>query len=277
MRGIVSGAPAGVAVQLTMQGAKNLMAPVHDDGSFDFADASPGPWVLGATAFEENDRWISFLTMEVRDSDVNGLQVHLERGVNVTGHVRMASPSGNTPVSADFMAGLSSSQGGMGGTPMVWSEDHTSFTLPNVMPGNYRFDLRAPTPFYMKSATLDGRDIANTEQPIGPGAGEIDVVLSDECGSVEGIVTADGRPAVATVLLQSDQGKTLLVEAGVDGHFKLDSIRPGDYKIYAWDDPTNVEYANPAWMQRNAKGVDVTVSAGQNAQVKAVRQVAPPE
>ncbi len=280
VQGTVSGAPAGVAVQLTMQGmqgTKNLMAPVRDDGSFDFTDASPGLWMLGATAFEENDRWISILPVEVRDSDVNGLQVHLERGVNVSGRVRIVSASGKAPNAPDYMAGLNSSQILMGPTPAIWSEDHTSFTLPNVMPGSYRVDFRAPAPFYMKSATLDGRDIANTELPIGPGAGEIEVVLSDECGSIEGIVSTDDKPTAATILLQSDQGKTLRVEAGADGHFKLDSLRPGDYKVYAWDDATDVEYANPVWMQRNAKGTDVTVSVAQTAQVNVIRQTAPPE
>jgi hypothetical protein len=277
VRGIVSGAPAGVAVQLTIQGMKSLMAPVHDDGSFDFAEVPTGSWMLAAAAFDENDRWMGMLQLDVRDSDVNGLHLHLDRGVSVTGHLRIVSPSGNTPNAPDFMAFLNSSQGAFGATQTVWNEDHTSFTLPNVTAGSYRFDLRAPAPFYMKSATLDGRDIADTEQPIGPGAGEIDVVLSDECGSIEGIVSADDKPAAAMILVQDDQAKTLMVEANADGHFKLNSLHPGAYKVYAWDDATNVEYANPVWMQRNAKGVDVTVNVGQTARANVVRQIAPPE
>jgi len=277
VRGVVSGVPVGVSVQVTMQGLGSFMTPIHEDGAFDFAEVPPGPWSLGAAAFQDSDRWMGALPVEVRDSDVNGVQLHLERGVNITGHLRIVSPSGNTPAAPVYAMGLYSSLEAVGGTPAVWSEDHTSFTLPNVMPGNYRFDLRAPAPFYMKSATLDGRDIANAEQLIGPGVGEIDVVLSDECGSIEGVVSADDKPTAATILVQNEQGKTLSVEAGGDGHFKLDSLRPGNYKVYAWDDATNVEYANPVWMQRNAKGADATVISGQAAQVNVVRQVAPPE
>ncbi len=272
VRGVLSGVPAGVAVQLTIQGGpRPLMAPVHEDGAFDFVEVSPGSWFIGAAAFEENDRWTGALQVEVRDADVNGLHLQLEHGVNITGHLKIVSPSGNTPAAPDYQLFLG------GATQTVWNEDHSSFTLANVMPGSYRFDMRSPAPFYMKSAMLDGRDIANTELPIGPGAGEIEVVLSDECGSIEGVVSSEDKPAVATVLVQNNQGKTSIAEAGADGHFKLDSLRPGNYKVYAWDDATNVEYANPVWMERNAKGVDVTVSLAQTAQLKVVRQVAPSE
>jgi hypothetical protein len=56
---------------------------------------------------------------------------------------------------------------------------------------------------------------------------------------------------------------------GADGHFRVANLAPGDYKVYAWDDITQVAYAEPEWMRRQGdKGQSVTVSAVQTAQVK---------
>jgi hypothetical protein len=60
------------------------------------------------------------------------------------------------------------------------------------------------------------------------------------------------------------------------GHFKIQNVAPGDYTIYAWDDPTEVQYAEPDWMRRNGGGgLAVTVTAGQNQQIKLTQQLVP--
>jgi hypothetical protein len=60
------------------------------------------------------------------------------------------------------------------------------------------------------------------------------------------------------------------------GHFKLQNLAPGDYTIYAWDEPNDVEYADQDWMRRNGGGgISVTVTAGQNHQVKLTQQLIP--
>jgi len=66
-------------------------------------------------------------------------------------------------------------------------------------------------------------------------------------------------------------------KADAKGHFKIEGLPPGDYQVSAWDDIGLVEYANPAWMQLNAKTVAATVQGSQTTQVKVIRQVAPPE
>ena len=79
------------------------------------------------------------------------------------------------------------------------------------------------------------------------------------------------------MLLQKDGVSSRNARADANGHFKIDNLPPGDYKVYAWDDNTNVEYANPEWMRQNGKGAAVSVGPGQTALVKVIRQTAPPE
>ena len=69
-----------------------------------------------------------------------------------------------------------------------------------------------------------------------------------------------------------------LALAQMNGHFKLPNLAPGDYTVYAWDDPGGVEYANPDWMRRyGTGGVPISVTAGQNVQIKLTMQLAPPQ
>ena len=60
------------------------------------------------------------------------------------------------------------------------------------------------------------------------------------------------------------------------GHFKLQNLAPGDYSVYAWDDPAEVAYADIDWMRRYAgSGFTVTVVPGQNSQIKLIQQKVP--
>ena len=117
--------------------------------------------------------------------------------------------------------------------------------------------------------------MTRSEVAIGEGSGSVEIVISDDGGVVEGDVSADDGPAAAWIFLERDGAPSRNVVTDPNGHFKISTVPPGDYKVYAWDDNNNVEYANPEWMQRNGKGVAVTVEAGQTAQVKLVKQNAP--
>ena len=122
----------------------------------------------------------------------------------------------------------------------------------------------------MKSVTLGGRDISNSDFIVAPGAGNIEVVLADDGGTLEGDVSEP-----AWVLVQKDGVSSRNARTDSNGHFKIENLPPGDYKVYAWDDNTNVEYGNPEWMRQNGKGVAVSVAPGQTAQVRVTRQTAP--
>ena len=240
-----------------------LSGQVKPDGSFVIRHVPPSSY----TALTTSGRMTVAMPVEVGSADIDSLQLHIEPGATVTGTVKPAPTSSmDVQLIRDLATdGIAYSASG------VWTHDRTSFALSDVPAGNYRVELTPPTPFYVKSVTLGGRDISNSDFVVGPGAGNIEVVLADDGGTVEGDVSEP-----AWVLLQKDGMPSRNARTDANGHFKIDNLPPGDYKVYAWDDNANVEYGNLEWMRQNGKGVAVSVAPGQTAQVRVTPQTAPP-
>jgi Carboxypeptidase regulatory-like domain/Polysaccharide lyase family 4, domain II len=254
--------------------AMGLASPVKPDGTFSIRGVPPGSYTLTARA-NDSDSMTARMPLEVGGADIEGIQLHLEPMFKVAGSVKILSTTGRNIEKPQYSILLRSPERVYGSGQTTWNDNRTAFTISEVEPGNYRLELSPPAPFYLKIATLSGRDMMRSEIAIGQGAGNIEIVISDDGGVVEGDVSGDDGVAAAWIFLERDGAPSRNVITDANGHFKIATVPPGDYKVYAWDDNNNVEYANPEWMQRNGKGVSVTVDSGQTAQVKLVRQNAP--
>ena len=130
-----------------------------------------------------------------------------------------------------------------------------TFLLPDVKQDTYDLDVAGlPNGYYLKSATLgtvdvtDGLNIGG-ENPTSP----LVLQLSPLGARVGGVVlTAGGKQACsATVVLVPDgsrrSNQRFYQEADVDrtGHYVLRGIAPGDYKLFAFDDVSDVGYLDP--------------------------------
>src|SRR4029079_2239136 len=120
-----------------------------------------------------------------------------------------------------------------------------SFTFRDLAPGEFQIQVFAgggTTPLYVKSARLGLTDItdgmridANTTDPI-------DIVLTRNPGSVEGVaISSRGGPAPNTTLVLVPNARRRFdlyksVVTGADGRFKFQNLAPADYKLFAWDD-----------------------------------------
>jgi hypothetical protein len=186
------------------------------------------------------------------------------------------SQSGRT-TPPQFGVSLRPSDPGSNTGQMKWEPDHTSFAVSEMVSGSYRLDVNPPQPLYVKSVTLGGQDILNNEVPISQSAGPIEILLRDDGGSVEGdVVDANGQPVSAGIMLLRGTTHVASLMSQPGGHFKIQNVAPGDYTIYAWDDPNEVEYADADWMRRNGSGgMAVTVTAAQNQQIKVTLQLVP--
>lgn len=281
--GVVSGHPADGTGLVTLTPRRlaarlsGLAAPIHPDGTFVIRGVAPGPYTISARSAQFDDRLMAVAPVDVGNGDVDGIQLRLQAGVVVTGTLKIVSPLGKKPEKPQYSLFLKSSDGTVRPGISGWDDTRTSFSIDDVMPGNYRVEFSPPAPFYLKSATLGGHDMVASEVPIGPGATAIELVISDDGGIIEGDVSVDDAPISGWVVLERNGIPSRNAATDSKGHFRIDALPPGDYQAYAWDDNTKVEYANPEWMKRNGKGVAASVAPGQTAQVKLVRQVAPPE
>jgi hypothetical protein len=119
-----------------------------------------------------------------------------------------------------------------------------SFQIDNVLPGEFRFQiswLRAP--FYIKEARFGATDILT--QPFqfsGLEPGRLDILLSPNVATVEGVVTNNRLAAVpgAQVVLVPDRARHRpelfrAVTTDGNGRFRITNAAPGDYRLYAWE------------------------------------------
>lgn len=279
VRGTISGLPAGRgAINLVKRGASaafggNSAAVINN--RFDIR-AAPGSYTLTADYFEGGKHLFARVPLEVGTSDIDNVAVTLEAGFVVAGTVTMASQSAQAAARPQVGVELRSPELINARFSAKWDADHTSFTFDGMTPDTCKLYISPPAPFYVKSATMAGQDILNGEFTLSPGSGPIEIVLGDDGGSLEGdVVDADGQPATGGVMaLRNERAAVVMAQAA--GHFKLQNLAPGDYTVYAWDDPTEVAYADTDWMRRyGGPGVAATVTAGQSTQVKLTLQKVP--
>jgi hypothetical protein len=289
VRGTLTGMPKdrGAGVTLVRRGNGLNMIPgpagvrparIGPDGKFDVAGVTPGSYMLSTDYFEAGSRLMGRVPVDVGNSDVDGVAVHLEPGFTVTGTLRIESKSGQAAPGQQFNFNLRALEPMAGGGQMKWSEDHSTFTIADLAPGTYRLEPFPAGQFFVKSATLAGRDILREDIPITQSAGPIEVVMSDDAAAIDAQVTgAEDQPALSSwvMVLQNGQ-RPRSAMTGADGHIKIQGLAPGDYRVYAWDDFQQIEYANPDWMQRyGGNGVAVSVQAGRTAQAALKRQTVP--
>jgi hypothetical protein len=243
------------------------------DGKFDFR-VPAGSYMISADYFEGGKHLLARVPIEVGATDIDNVTVAVDSGFNITGLIRIDPQSHQTSFRSQFGMNLRPVEPTTGTGQLKWDADHTSFAFNDMSPGAYRLDVSPPSPFYVKSATLAGQDILNNEFSVAQPAGPIEIVLSDDGGSIEGaVVDSDGQPATGGIIALRN-GRATVIQSS--GHFKLQNLAPGDYAIYAWDEANQVEYADQDWMRRyGGSGTAVTISAGQNTQVKLTQQKVP--
>jgi hypothetical protein len=282
--GTLTGLPAvtGGTVELLHGTGRNLEpsmgAGVRPDGRFVIPNVAPGSYTLVASsALPGREPLQARVPLEVGGSDIDNLVIALQSPLEFSGTVHFESQNGPPEKLPRIEIAFRSAERGIRMPFVAFGEDKTSFTV-NSLPGTYTLQASAPG-FYLKSATLGGRDISHGEFSLDAASGPFEIVFSDNGGTMEGdVMLDDGSPAANAFVVLLREGELVRMIPVSNGGFSAYNLPPGDYKAYAWDGMRNVEYADPAWMEQNGGGgVAVTVAAGQTAQVKLARQTAPAE
>lgn len=262
-----------------MRAQPSMTADVSADGRFAFPAVPPGSWMMTATQeIQDNHRLFARMPVEVGNSDVNGLALSLQPTITIAGAIRTDSQSAPADGQARVQLSLLPTERNSGVISIEFGDDDRSFTITGVTPGTYRLKASAPG-YFLKSALLGGRDIGNGEFAIDVAPGPLEIVVSDNGGSLEGDVTMDdSSPARSASIILLREGEFVRVVSVTNGHFNVRNLQPGAYSVSAWDNVRNVEYADPTWMRQNAgASAAVTIEAGQDARIKLTRQTAPPE
>jgi hypothetical protein len=172
---------------------------------------------------------MAFLPVEVRDGNLDGVQLRLTQGREVHGAVTLEGGGSQYAV-----VNLSAAEGLSAGV----SATNGAFTLRPIWPLTYAVDVRGLCAnCYVKSVRYGGRDAPEAGIEF-TGDGELEIVVSPSAASLDGVaVDRQGRPAPgATVILASADtaGRILSGKADARGAFHFGGLRPGAYRAAAW-------------------------------------------
>lgn len=158
-----------------------------------------------------------------------------------------------------------------------------SFEVPEVLSGRYRVMLAAaPEGFYIDALRLNGSPVAGEIVDLSPDATyRLDVVLATDGGEVTGtVVDSGGAPRGGMVLLVPEPtpqagGYLQTVHSLADGAFRLRSVPPGRYRIFAWE-ARGFEFPDPALLRRHqGEATRLTIDGGSAVIGTTVRAIDP--
>jgi hypothetical protein len=142
-----------------------------------------------------------------------------------------------------------------------------------VEPGSYR--VRAGFGFYcFASITSESRDLFHEELLVTPRSSPapIQLVAGDNCASLKLMPAANGNctaacPPIDVVVTSNLTAFAPQVFGVSEAGYTLTGLHEGEYNIYAFDDATDLEYANPEAL-RSFKSQTVQLASGQTATVQ---------
>ncbi len=210
-----SGAAQNAAVLVEVGLAAGFSALSRPDGSFGIAGVPPGSYQLVANNPGRGDPSAGIWAqsdLDVDGQDVSGMTMTLQIGATIPLRLRVQSAAAISAPAMIRLAPAAGSPGNIIGLGAQLPTDGTAIPIPGVVPGLYRVELAAganATGWLLKSATLDGKDVADKPFEVKPGetAREITVTLTDALSQVTGTLRdGAGKPTndLSVILFTSD-------------------------------------------------------------------------
>lgn len=147
--------------------------------------------------------------------------------------------------------------------------------LPTGLPGN----------FYVKSIRMGEEDVLDTGFDFTPGVAQVlTVVLNPNGGQIEGSVNAKDGPAVAakvTLIPESHRSYVRFyktTDTDQNGHFIIEGVAPGEYKMYAWEEIEQGAEKDPDFVkphESDGHKVSIQERAHETLQLKVIPAEAP--
>lgn len=225
-------------------------------GKFELLNMKPGVYDLFARVADpsrtgplQNAAW-GRTVVEVRDVDVSGVAITIERTTDLLGTVMMV---GNAAVPSNIRIVLLPD-----GTPAkiplinlvstrasIVNADG-SFTVGAVPPGRFRVGALAglPPSMYIADVRRSAQTVFDSGFEVNPKASDpIEIVVGTGAAMVTGIVR-DGplkSTSGATVVLIPEERKRenralyLTATSDASGRFQIQGVAPGSYKVFSWE------------------------------------------
>lgn len=151
-----------------------------------------------------------------------------------------------------------------------------AFRSDSVGPGPYRFTATAPAGWSLRSAMLNGKDIADVPVDMVPGenVSGLLVTFTDEQTELSGVLTdRDGRPAPQLYVVVFPTDRTLWVadsrrirsvRSGENGSYLIPGLPSGDYYLCALTElDTSLQFEPEYLEQFVPSAIKITLGEGE--------------
>lgn len=265
--------PAHVSFRVT-QKIGTIELPIHAVSQYDpgtgelsFDTLPEGSYMIHAAVLTEKTTQESVASGTVTGGRTTTVHFSPENRRSVTGKLVFAESTPTTHLPKTVrMEGVGERAG--------WSLDQPvasdgSFSFPMLLPGDYV--VRIPEPgSYISTVTQGQRRGAGDLIHVADSSGalkvecEVATTRSVLAGSMKGERIA-GRSSV--VLVSDTDGGVLVAPVSSDGRFRIDSLPPGGYRLFAVRDTSTFEFRNPEVLRQwNRFATTVSVNNDQPVQ-----------
>ena len=244
---------AGVTVQINPMGAAFNSASVgtgqaDKQGEWVIEAAWPGPYsVVASLSRGPQERLTARLKVDLPEAGLDGVQVALTPGAEVSGSVRLEGEQGKALFNPAQMRVSLLGQEYDAGNSLSSPDANGEFKMSTIRPAAYNISMMSlPESLYLKSVRLENQDVIDTGFEVDAAKSyRLDVVVGGDGAQLEGTVTAgDDKPAGGTTVLlapadpaqRTAQRLYKKADTGHDGKFILKGIPPGNYRLYAWQE-----------------------------------------
>ena len=247
---------------------------IGPDGSFTFRNVRAGEYALTVLSMDRGGpKVMGKQVIAVGQQDLTGVTVSAAAPPKVDGRVRA---DGEPPFAfGKVQITLSPGSGfrEMGPPTTAKADDHGVFSIPAVSRERLVVSVEgAGTGVIIKSLYAAGQPLPGLDVDFNVVTGPLEIVLSNKpaviSGALEGTTADSPRVAVWAVpdaqplVVETWNRKKVKVEASA-GTFTLDSLRPGSYRLAAFEDADSDALSDPAAWER-VKGHTATVKVGES-------------
>ena len=244
-------------------------------GKFEIRGVSPGSYLLVASQLSSGRPLGGRVPVEVSVTGApEDVTAALTPAFDITGTVEVeGAPRGSVP---SLTVRLLPSEGlALGPQPSSKVASDGSIRLAGVTPGLWTLVIDSlPEGLWIKTESFASSEVLAGEFNVGENTrGQLRIVLAGNGAQISGTVAADAQPCRATVVLvpaapelRSSHQMYRITNSTERGAFTLKGVRPGSYKLFAFQEIEPFEWFNPEQLKMvEAMGATITVGAGENA------------
>jgi Carboxypeptidase regulatory-like domain len=244
-------------------------------GRFEIHGVSPGSYILIASQLFAGRPFGGRIPVEVSQAPPEDVTLPLTPALEITGSVEIeGAPRGTLQ---NLSIRLSPSEGlALGPEPLAKVASNGTFRLAGVTPGPWIVELEPlPEGLWLKTESFANNDAIGGEVNVSEGGrGQLRILLATDGAQISGTVGKDGQPSQATVILVPAapelRGAHLLyrvTHTTEHGLFTLRNVRPGSYKLYAFQEIEPFNWLDPDLLKAvEASAALVTVGPGETLQ-----------